>query len=321
LFSFILTERKDYFLKVKNLRNLFLVYLEINKLTNDVQESFQYGYSMVKFLSEELINKLIEFKRSTKLISIMTGAGISAASGIPTFRSGDGFWVVGSKNYTPQEIATLEMFRKNPVAVWEWYIYRKTQIMNAKPNEGHFALVRLEKKFANRFYIITQNIDGLHQKAGNSVAKILPIHGTFDSMRCAELCSSELFPFPNIKLTRNENILENEIKLLKCPNCGEFARPNILWFDEFYNELFYKLDTALSVIENSGLLIIAGTSGSTNLPTTIAHNAIKKGILVIDINIEENYFSKILDNYENGFSIKGESSLVLNEISYFFETE
>ena len=275
---------------------------------------------MYKFLTDELLDRLGQFKKTDKLISIMTGAGISAASGIPTFRSGDGFWVVGSKNYTPQEIATLEMFRKNPIAVWEWYIYRKTLIMNAKPNEGHYALVRLEKTFANRFYIITQNIDGLHQKAGNSAEKILSIHGSLDLVRCAELCSSELFPFPNIQLNRNENIFENEIQLLKCPNCGEFARPNILWFDEFYNELFYKLDTTLRVIDESGLLIIAGTSGSTNLPATIARNAIKKGIPMIDINIEENYFSKMLENYENGFSIRGESSLVLNEISNFFET-
>lgn len=275
---------------------------------------------MYKFLTNELIDVLSKFKESNKDLIIMTGAGISAASGIPTFRGKDGYWVVGSINYKPEKIGTMEMFKKHPYDVWEWYIYRKTLTGKAKPNEGHFAIAELENYFSNRFYLITQNVDGLHKKAGNSEGKTFYIHGTLDYMRCAELCTSELFPFPNIQLNLNEKLSETEKKLLKCPNCGANTRPNILWFDEFYNELFYKSETTLKLIDESGLLIVVGTSGSTNLPVKIVSNSIKNNIPIIEINIEENYFSRIVNQFKNGFSIQGESSLVLNEILNYFKS-
>ncbi len=269
---------------------------------------------MYQFLSENLIKILIDFKLSEKPISILTGAGISAASGIPTFRGKDGFWVVGSKNYKPEKMGTMEMFRENPLAIWKWFIYIKTICEKAKPNDGHFAIVGLEKIFQSRFYLITQNVDGLHERAGNSPDKIFSIHGTLDFMRCGELCTSELFPFPAIRKDREENFLESEIIQLKCPNCVEFARPNVLWFDEFYNELFYKSETTVRIANESGLLIIVGTSGSTTLPSIIFSNAIKNNIPIIDINTHENPFSKFLTNYEKGFSIQAESALALKEI-------
>lgn len=274
---------------------------------------------MSKFLTKEIQTTLIDFYKSKKPISFLTGAGISEASGIPTFRGKDGIWVVGSKNYKPERIATQEMFREDPIVVWKWFLYMKTICENANPNEGHYAIVELEKIFQNRFFLITQNVDGLHHKAGNSAEKVFAIHGTLDFIRCGELCTSELFSFPKVRKHKEEIFTDEEIQQLKCPNCGEFTRPNVLLFDEFYNELFYKLDSTLQAIEESGMLIIVGTSGSTNIPVTILQNSIKKNIPILDINIAENFFSNRLERYEKGFSIQGDSSLILKEIVNLFK--
>lgn len=277
------------------------------------------GNKLSKFLTKEIQTTLIDFYKSERPISILTGAGISEASGIPTFRGKDGIWVVGSKNYKPERIATQEMFREDPLEVWKWFLYMKAICENANPNEGHFAIVELEKIFQNRFYLITQNVDGLHNKAGNSAERVFAIHGTLNFTRCEELCTSELFSFPKVRAHKEEKFTDEEIQQLKCPNCGEFTRPSVLLFDEFYNELFYKLDSTLEAIDKSGLLIIVGTSGSTSLPVTILQNSIENNIPILDINIEENYFSDRLDDYEKGFSIQGDSSIILKEIVNLFK--
>ena len=112
---------------------------------------------------------LADFFHSDKKITILTGAGISAESGIPTFRGTEGYWRIGSTNYKPQTIGTYEMFRKQPEEVWKWFLFRKTVCQKAQPNSGHEAVVELEKVFQDRFTLITQNVDGLHLRAGNSL--------------------------------------------------------------------------------------------------------------------------------------------------------
>jgi NAD-dependent SIR2 family protein deacetylase len=127
-------------------------------------------------------------------ITVMTGAGISAESGIPTFRGPEGYWTVGSKEYHPQEMATCTMFRQYPEQVWAWYLYRLGVCRRAHPNEGHRALVRLEKLFAERFTLTTQNVDGLHLRAGSSPERTFQIHGNIFFMRCADGCRADLVP-------------------------------------------------------------------------------------------------------------------------------
>ncbi|MEO1335399.1 MAG: Sir2 family NAD-dependent protein deacetylase, partial [Myxococcota bacterium] len=114
-------------------------------------------------------------------IVVLTGAGISAESGIPTFRGKDGYWTVGTRNYHPQEMATRAAFEAMPEEVWRWYLYRRSVCRAAQPNAAHEALVKLEDALGERFQLVTQNVDGLHQSAGNQ--RVFAIHGHLDQWR------------------------------------------------------------------------------------------------------------------------------------------
>lgn len=111
-------------------------------------------------------------------VAVLTGAGISAESGIPTFRGKDGLW----KNFRAEELATPEAFKRNPALVWEWYLWRRSIIEKAEPNKGHKALVELENILGDNFLLITQNVDGLHQKAGSK--RLVELHGSIWRVRC-----------------------------------------------------------------------------------------------------------------------------------------
>jgi NAD-dependent deacetylase len=267
---------------------------------------------MIQNKNQKLVEILKNFKNEKGKIVVMTGAGISAESGIPTFRGEDGYWKIGSKNYTPETIATFETFQIAPLSVWKWYFQRMSMCKNAKPNEAHDSLVLLENFFEERFGLITQNIDGLHFQAGSSREKTFTIHGTFEKMRCMDLCSPEMYPIPSIEL--EQEFTKQVIKELTCPNCGKFLRPNILWFDEFYNEVFYKSDSAISLVQEAKLFIVVGTSGATNLPSILARMALEQGSLLLNIDIEENFFSRMFLNTPNGYFLKGKSSKILPKL-------
>ena len=115
-------------------------------------------------MTTELTQLLEPIRRRTARIVVLTGAGISAESGIPTFRGHEGYWVVGSRNYMPEEMATQAMFQRHPEQVWRWYLYRFGVCRNAEPNDAHRALVKLEAAYGDRFRLVTQNIDGLHRR-------------------------------------------------------------------------------------------------------------------------------------------------------------
>lgn len=134
--------------------------------------------------------------RGPGLVVALTGAGVSGASGIPTFRGHEGYWTVGSEHYTPQEMATYDMFQRHPEVVWGWYLYRRGICLAAEPNAAHTALVELEQALADRFVLLTQNVDGLHLQAGNSVERTLQVHGNLHCMRCARECGRGPVPVP-----------------------------------------------------------------------------------------------------------------------------
>lgn len=252
-----------------------------------------------------------------KKISFLVGAGISAESGIPTFRDEDGYWVVGSKNYKAQEIGTKKFFNVASHEVLKFYLYRKSITENAQPNESHFMLKEIESLIEDNFALISQNVDSLHKKAGSSEDKTYLIHGDHDFLRCGDDCSTELYPFPKgiqLKGRGKNQLTEDEIKILKCPKCGEDLRPHVLWFDEYYNEKFFKKDTVLRISKQTGILFILGTSGETTLPQIIAKNVLSKNGTVIEINIDDSYFSDLLKNKKNGISIRAESSPFLLEL-------
>merc|ERR1719420_1730347 len=135
------------------------------------------------------VETMAQVLRRSKNVVLLTGAGISAESGIPTFRGADGFWTIGSENYRPQEMATFEMFDKHPEELWKWYHMRWSICRNASPNPGHFAVAELEqfvRSAGGNFHLITQNIDGLHLDAGSSEATTYQVHGSMRKMRCDE---------------------------------------------------------------------------------------------------------------------------------------
>jgi len=196
---------------------------------------------------------------------VLTGAGISAESGIPTFRGPGGLW----KEYKPEDLATPEAFARDPKLVWEWYNWRRELIAKAAPNAAHHALVEIEKRKA-RFTLITQNVDGLHDLAGSG--KILKLHGDIWRMRCTQ-CGAD---FPN-----------RRVPLPKIPPhcaCGGLARPGVVWFGEPLPEgMMQEAEHAAS----SALVFLSiGTSAVVYPAAGLIPHAKRAGARVIEINPE-----------------------------------
>lgn len=270
------------------------------------------------YIDETLQERLLSFQSRNRKLTILTGAGLSADSGIPTFRDKDGFWTVGSVNYMPEEMGTYKMFLEKPLEVWKWFLYRNTICQRAKPNIGHFTITKLEQIFDDRFRLITQNVDGLHAKAGTSEERSFLIHGTLERTRCSCECSKQLYAFPSIEYEKGQHLTDEQIEALRCPQCRAYLRPHVLWFDESYNERYYRLDSSLRVAKETGLLLIVGTSGATTLPQRIVESVLSKQGLVIDINPNEGYFSQKVRKKKNGYALVGGSSDVLPEFLEVF---
>lgn len=255
--------------------------------------------------SVESLRLLLAEVDPTKPVVILTGAGVSAESGIPTFRGPEGYWSVGSEVYHPQEMATHKAFLRMPREVWRWYLYRWGVCRAAAPNPAHHALAKLEQALGERFWLITQNVDGLHLRAGNSAERTLEIHGNIDYMRRAR-GGAERIPLPAGVTGKGKDdlISDEEWELLVFPD-GARARPNVLWFDEYYNEEIYRADTAARAASEAGLFVIVGTSGSTNLPVRSAILAAEAGAALIDINPTDNDFRRFVDNRARGLSLHG----------------
>lgn len=268
-------------------------------------------------IEESILNRIEYCLKNNKKISFLVEAGISAESGIPTFRGAGGYWVSGSKNYKAQEIGTKRFFDIAPHEVLKFYLYRKSVTEFAQPNPSHLMLKEIEFLLGDHFALISQNVDGLHKKAGNSDKRTYLIHGDTDFMRCGDACSNELHPFPKeiqLKDRPKNQLTEKEITFLKCPKCMSDLRPHVLWFDEYYNERFFKKDTVLLISKETGLLFVIGTSGETTLPHIITKNVLKKSGMVVEVNIGESYFSKLLRNKANGVVINSKSSPFLIEL-------
>ena len=238
-------------------------------------------------------------------VLVLTGAGISAESGIPTFRSGDGYWVVGSKNYMPEEMATRRMFTSDPEQVWRWYLYRFGKCRHAEPNQAHRTLVDLELSLGDRFRLVTQNIDGLHRRAGSCVERTYCIHGDAGYVRCARECTPGTLSLPAVEAPDIDAEFPAELReQLTCRNCGDWLRPHVLWFDEYYDEQNYRADSAIRAAGQADLLLVVGTSGATNLPMQIGTLCLRRGVTIIDVNPEPNPFAAIAERAERGFSLR-----------------
>ena len=166
-----------------------------------------------------------ELVRQAQRVVVLTGAGVSAESGVPTFRGGGGLW----ENQRVEDVATPEAFRRNPALVWRFYNARRAGLRAVQPNPGHQALVRLEERLGpGNFTLITQNIDGLHRAAGSQ--RVLEIHGNLRRVRCSKAdCDF-----------RADRGLEELPELPPCPACGQLLRPDIVWFHEMLPEAVWQ---------------------------------------------------------------------------------
>ncbi|MFO1519130.1 MAG: NAD-dependent deacylase [bacterium] len=207
---------------------------------------------------------LIRAFRQANHVAVLTGAGISAESGIPTFRDAQtGFW----SNFKPEELASAEGFLQNPKRVWEWYAWRREKVADVKPNPGHFALAEMERHLP-RLTLITQNVDGLHRRAGSK--NVLELHGNILKTKCFD---------------RNhpvESWEENgEIPPL-CPQCGGRLRPDVVWFGEMLPER--ELALALQAAQTCDLFLSVGTSSLVYPAASLPEEALHAGIPVLEIN-------------------------------------
>jgi len=173
-------------------------------------------------------------------LAVLTGAGISAESGIPTFRGPGGLW----RNFRPEELATPEAFARDPRTVWAWYLWRRGLIDAAEPNAGHRALVALEQRH-ERFTLITQNVDGLHDRAGSR--RILKVHGDLWHARCT-VCAYQ----------RKDRALAYPALPPPCPECGAPLRPGVVWFGESLPRIVWA--EAERAVAQADLLLVVGTS-------------------------------------------------------------
>ncbi|TGJ99919.1 NAD-dependent deacylase [Leptospira selangorensis] len=240
----------------------------------------------------QISSQLIEKFKNSKNILALTGAGISAESGVPTFRGKEGLW----KEYRAEELATPQAFQRDPRLVWEWYLWRIELISNKSPNPAHFALAELEKKRSD-FYLITQNVDGLHKKSGSE--RIIEIHGNIFRNKCTR-CSKTYDSDPSE--------LKNSTE---CRNCKSLVRPDVLWFGESYDTDL--LNQAVYLAEKSEIVFVIGSSGAVGIPVELARIAKENGAFVIEINIDPSGYSRYSDLF-----LQGKAGEILPELIPYF---
>lgn len=239
--------------------------------------------------SDEFIKRILQAEK----VAVLTGAGISAESGVPTFRGEHGIW----RKLRPEELASMDAFMKNPTLVWEWYDFRRKLISDVEPNPGHYSLAELEGKIP-RFSLITQNVDNLHRVAGSR--NIYELHGNIMRNRCVD-CN---------KFTEEVKLTEPE-KIPRC-ECGGMIRPDVVWYGEMLPEK--TLQDAFWAASNCDVFLSVGTSALVQPAASLPIEAKRNGAFVIEINTEPTVISKYLDE-----TIIGKSGEVLPQLLEYFK--
>lgn len=219
-------------------------------------------------LLHDALNKGATALRNARRVAVLTGAGVSAESGVPTFRAADGLW----EGHRIEDVATPFAFQRNPQLVWSFYNARRANVRSVKPNPGHFALARMEERLGSNFTIATQNVDGLHRTAGNR--NVLEVHGSLYRTRCT-VCGVEedcgLEPLPDLP---------------KCYHCHALLRPAIVWFHESLPEGVWE--AAMAAATECDVLLVVGTSAVVHPAASlipIAKESKWPGATVVEVNL------------------------------------
>jgi NAD-dependent deacetylase len=210
--------------------------------------------------------------RDSRKIVFVTGAGISQESGIPTFRGKDGYW----RKYDPMQLATIDAFYEDPKLVWEWYEERRKNILGAEPNAGHFAIAELASH--KEVIVLTQNIDGLHQRAGSK--KVLELHGSIIRIKCT-VCDYQ------------DDITSSFDSLPPKCMCGGVLRPDVVWFGEALPQDVWS--EAIRHAQTCNVMIIAGTSLVVSPANQLPLYAKQNGAVLIEVNPERTVMSSEMD--------------------------
>lgn len=240
-------------------------------------------------MDNEAVRQAAERIKASSRVVVMTGAGISQESGVPTFRGKEGLW----KQYRAEQLATLEAFQRDPELVWQWYDWRRGLIKPLDPNPGHYALVELEKRVQD-FSLVTQNVDGLHRVAGSS--NPIEMHGTIWRVRCME-CNQA-----------SENRDVPIMILPSCQACGGLLRPDVVWFGEALDEKILR--TIYTSLQKAQLMLIVGTSAVVQPAASFGLVAKRTaGAFVIELNRSKTAQSSFFD-----LSIQGKAGELLPQL-------
>ncbi len=230
--------------------------------------------------SIQISDRLRELFRTSGEIAALTGAGMSAESGVPTFRGEEGLW----KKFKPEELATFDAFMRNPELVWEWYLHRKRVIADIKPNDGHRALAEMEKIFP-RMTVITQNIDNLHRRAGS--ANVIELHGNIERNYCIS-CGT---------FADNAEVLAAK-GLPRCRSCNGLLRPDVVWFGEELPAI--EWNAALKVVRRADVCLVIGTSAIVYPAASLPYAAMEAGAYIVEVNTERTELTSRADEVFSG---------------------
>ncbi|HEX7271873.1 MAG TPA: NAD-dependent deacylase [Casimicrobiaceae bacterium] len=231
-------------------------------------------------------NELRGALREARFVAALTGAGVSAESGLATFRDAQsGLWA----RFDPRELATPSAFARNPKLVWDWYAWRRERVASVQPNAAHHALAELERR-APEFVLATQNVDGLHQRAGSR--KVVELHGNIGRVKCS----------------REGTVVERwdapEGEVPRCSSCGALLRPDVVWFEEMLPG--HALAAAEDAARNCDVLLVVGTSAEVYPAAALPSLAANHGAVVVEVNPNPTPLSAFAD-----YVLRGAAGVVL----------
>jgi NAD-dependent deacetylase len=237
----------------------------------------------------DVLDKLAARINAARRVTILTGAGVSSASGVSTFRGQDGLW----RHYRAEELATPDAFARDPHLVWEWYAWRRKLIASCRPNAAHDVIAVWSRRSGTS--VITQNVDDLHVAAGTQ--RLVRIHGSIWELSCWGRCAQGVTPW------RDERV---PLDQPRCPHCGQLARPAVVWFGESLRREDVEAATRATACD---VFLTIGTSAVVYPAAGLVHDAHRRGAFTAEINLETTPASSAVD-----IAIQGSAEVILPAI-------